>query len=78
MGRERDIAKKFTENLDRILAGEEIKADPAMDAELRAALDFARKMAALRTAPSAPYQARLKAALLQKLDEQEALAQEAV
>jgi hypothetical protein len=72
MGRERDIEKKFTENLDRILAGKEIKSDPSMDAELRAALDFARKMAALTTAPSAQYQARLKARLLQKLDEQEA------
>lgn len=72
MGRERDMEKKFTENLDRILAGKEVKADPTMDKELRAALDFALKMAALRTAPSAQYQARLKARLLQKLDEQEA------
>ena len=72
MGREKDIEKKFTEYLDRILAGEEIQADPAMDEELRAALDFARKMTALRTSPSAQYRARLKASLLQKLGEREA------
>jgi hypothetical protein len=72
MGREKDTAKKFTENLDLILAGKEAKADAAMDEEMRAALDFSRKMAALRTTPSAQYSARLKASLLQKLDEREA------
>ena len=72
MDRERETEKKFAEYLDRILAGEEIKADPAMDEELRAALDFARKMGELGAKPSAQYQARLKASLLQKLEEQEA------
>ena len=72
MGRERDNEKKFTEYLDHILAGEEVKADPAMDTELREALDFAGRMAALRTAPSAQYRARLKASLMQKLEEREA------
>jgi hypothetical protein len=72
MGRENDIAKKFTEYLDRILAGEEVKVDPTMDAELRDALDFARKVTRLGEAPSAQYKARLKASLLQKLEEREA------
>jgi hypothetical protein len=72
MRREREMDKKFSEYLDRILAGEEIKADPAMDKELRAALDFARKISELGTKPSAQYQARLKARLLQKLEEQKA------
>jgi hypothetical protein len=77
MGREKEAEKKFTEYLDRILAGEEIKADPAMDEELRAALDFARKVSSLEAVPSAQYQARLKARLLQKLEEQEARQKEA-
>ena len=77
MGREKEVEKKFTEYLDRILAGEEIKADPAMDEELRAALDFARKISSLGAVPSAQYQARLKASLLQKLEEQEARKKEA-
>jgi hypothetical protein len=72
MDRERETEKKFAEYLDRILAGKEIKADPAIDEELRAALDFARKMGELGAKPSAQYQTRLKASLLQKLEEQEA------
>jgi nucleoid-associated protein YgaU len=77
MGREKDNARKFTEYLDHILAGEEIRVDPAADAELRQALDFARRMGRLRTAPSEQYRARLKAGLLQKLGEQEARHSEA-
>jgi hypothetical protein len=72
MGREKETEKKFAEYLDRILAGEEIKAGPAMDEELRAALDFARKMKGLGAKPAAQYQTRLKASLLQKLEEREA------
>jgi hypothetical protein len=73
MGRERENEKKFNEYLDRILAGEVIKADPSMDKELRDALDFARKISEYGATPSAQYQARLKASLLQKLEEQEEL-----
>ena len=72
MGRERDNEKKFNEYLDRILAGEEIKADPSMDKELRDALDFACKMADLRQNPPAQFQARLKADLLQKIEARQA------
>jgi hypothetical protein len=73
MGREKENEKKFTEYLDRILAGEEINADPSMDKELRDALDFARKISECGATPAAQFQARLKASLLQKLEEQEAL-----
>ena len=75
MDRKRKTEKKFSEFLDRILAGEEISADPNMDEELRAVLDFARKISKLRPNPSAAYQANLKARLLQKLEEQEAKAE---
>jgi hypothetical protein len=70
MGREKENEKKFNAYLDRILAGEEIKTDPAMDKELHEALDFTREMAERRVEPSAQFQARLKASLLQKLDAQ--------
>jgi hypothetical protein len=73
MGREKGNEKKFTEYLDRILAGEEIKTDPSMDQDLRDALDFARKISEYGATPSPQFQARLKASLLQKLEEQEAL-----
>jgi len=76
MDRKREVEKKFAEYLDRILAGEEIPTDPGMDEELHAALDFARKMSEIRPDPSESYQAQLKARLLQKLDEQEAIARE--
>lgn len=76
MGSEREIEKQFSENLDRLLAGEELKPDQIADEEMRSALEFARKMAELRATPTESYQARLKACLLQKLEEQEAKAQE--
>ena len=77
MGRERDNEKKFNEYLDRILAGEEIKADPSMDKELCDALDFACKMADLRQNPRAQFESRLKADLLQKLEARQAQKQAA-
>ncbi len=69
MSKEKEREKKFTEYLDRILAGGDIPDDPNMDGELRATLEFARKVAGLRRDPSSAYQARLKAGLLQKLEE---------
>jgi hypothetical protein len=72
MGREHDNEKKFNAYIDRILAGEEIKVDLAMDKELRDALVFARKISAMGTMPSAQFRAQLKARLLQKLEAQQA------
>jgi hypothetical protein len=72
MGRERENEKKFTKYLERILAGGVIKADPAMDEELRAALEFARKISALGEKPSVKFQERLKAQLLEKIRSREA------
>ena len=69
MNREKEREKKFTEYLDRMLAGGEIPAVPDMDEELRETLDFARKVAGLRREPSTGYQSGLRASLLQKLEE---------
>ncbi|OGO31213.1 MAG: hypothetical protein A2Z29_09235 [Chloroflexi bacterium RBG_16_56_11] len=76
MSREKDAGKKFSEYVDRILAGEDIKDDPAMDRDLREALEFARKIIGTRSSPSVKFQASLKASLLQKLDEREERARE--
>jgi hypothetical protein len=62
----------FTENIDRLVAGQDIGAISEADDDLRSALDFARKMTALRPAPSAVFQSNLKARLLQKINENEA------
>jgi hypothetical protein len=72
MGKDKGIEKKFAENIDRILAGEDIKADPSLNAEMRADLEFVKKVRSLGEAPSAQFQARLKASLLQKLEAQQA------
>jgi hypothetical protein len=62
--------KRFSENLDRLLAGQQAESLPDRDDEK--ALAFARKMAVLRPAPRAEFKSRLKANLLQKLAEKEA------
>jgi hypothetical protein len=76
MNKQKDMEKLFTEKLDSILTGKEADISAVADAEIRSALEFARKMIQLRPSPSAQYSTRLKAGLLQKLDEQEARAKE--
>ncbi len=71
MGREYEEEKLFSDNIDRLLAGEDVLAGADMDNDSRTALDFARKMTLLRPAPSPHFQAHLKARMLQKLSEQE-------
>jgi hypothetical protein len=73
---DKEIARKFTGYLDRMLAGQEIAPDAIADGELRGALDFARKINALGATPSARFQSQLKAELLQKLTAREALKEE--
>jgi hypothetical protein len=73
MNREYEDSRIFSENLDRLLAGKEVKIDPAAGVELVAALDFAKKMTVLRSEPSSQFQANLKARLLQQLRDKEAL-----
>jgi hypothetical protein len=72
MGREREMERKFSRYLDAMLAGKNVEADPTADKEMLATLDFARKLPGLCATPSPKFQARLKAALLNKLAEQEA------
>ncbi len=76
MGREQDRERRFSEDLDRILAGEDVQTDDTTDKELIDTLDFARKMSELRAVPSMQYTSRLKARLLQKLEEKEAQAKQ--
>jgi hypothetical protein len=71
MGREYEEEKLFSDNIDRLLAGEDVLAGADMDNDSRTALDFARKMTLLRPAPSPQFQSHLKARMLQKLSEQE-------
>jgi len=75
MGREADMEKEFSEYVDRMLAGEEVKVSATMDDNCRAALDFAQKLIRLRGVPSPSFKAKLKERLLSRLGEEEARAE---
>jgi hypothetical protein len=72
MDKQKDIEKKFAQYIDRIMAGESIQLDPSMDAEMRADLDFLKKVRSLGQTPTAQFEARLRAYLLAKLEAQQA------
>jgi hypothetical protein len=63
--------REFLENLDRILTGRESEITGPLDDDTRTALNFARKMASLREAPSKEFAENLKAQLVHRLAEQE-------
>src|SRR4030042_3801301 len=63
--------KQFIENLDRLLAGEEISLGDDVSDEVRSPLDLASKMLAYRDEPSADFRANLRDRLLQKLAQEE-------
>jgi len=71
MGREVDMEKEFSENIDRILAGQEVKVSADIDDDYRTALDLAQKLIRLRAVPSPSFKAQLKERLLLKLSEEE-------
>ena len=73
MGREykKDVEKLFSEKVDRLITGEELKTDAEMGEDIRSAVDFARKMLSATPKPSVGFEAHLKAKLLQKLAEDE-------
>lgn len=74
MSREQERDKKLLENLDRILAGEETKTDETADSDTRATLEFAQKMASIRSEPSPAFKAHLRATLVEKMYEEGARA----
>jgi hypothetical protein len=64
MKKESEEAKLFSEQLDRMLAGEEIKTGGEMNDDLRQALNFAGEIKAMRSEPSPQYHDLLKNKLL--------------
>lgn len=71
MGKEQNREKRFCEQLDRLLAGEEARPGPQDGNEMLSTLEFARHMVSLRPAPSPVFAAMLKARLLERLSQQE-------
>ena len=76
MDRNREIEKKFTEFLDRILAVKEAALEPGADEELRANVEFAARMVSLRPEPAESYRNNLRARLLHQLEASEAATRE--
>lgn len=72
MSNENDVEKQFSKNIDHLLAGEKGAIGPDAENDVRSAADFAQKLIALRSEPSADFRSNLKARLLRKLEELEA------
>lgn len=70
-GKEPRIYRDFSEQIDRLLAGHELKTEEQPDDDLRTALEFASKMAGLRADPSPGFEARLREKLQRSLEERE-------
>jgi len=71
MARERDEEREFIENIERLLAGEEVTVDKDMSEDYRTAFDFARKLTESRADPSPVFQQQLKDRLLLQLTKRE-------
>ena len=71
MARERDEEREFIENIERLLAGEEVTVGKDMSEDYRTAFDFARKLTDSRADPSPVFQQQLKDRLLLQMTKQE-------
>ena len=76
MGRQRDEEKKFSESLDRWLAGKEVESGEDMSEDYQTAINFAQKLTEFRAEPSSEFKAQLKQRLLLELTRQEVAARE--
>lgn len=74
MKQDKSTEKLFLEYLDRLLAGEPITPGDDVSAEVRSALEQARKMLALREEPSPAFRADLRNRLLRQIAEKQAVA----
>jgi hypothetical protein len=72
MSRGIDEEKEFSENIDRLLNGEEIKIDENISDDLKTAFQFAKKIKNLRDESSPVFKDQLKRRLLLTLAEKEA------
>lgn len=77
MGKEFNREKKFSEDVERLLAGKEAMGGRDADEDYRTAIDFAKRLATeFRADPSPSFKASLKERLLQGLARKEAEAQQ--
>ena len=71
MIREEYEDRAFSENIDRLLAGESVDLGPSANDDSRTALDFAQMMVGARPTPNPRFKADLKARLLHQLADTE-------
>ena len=71
MGKGTNEEREFSENIDSLLAGEEVEVGEDVSEDYRTAINFAQKLTKLRAEPSPVFKAQLKERLLSKLVEQE-------
>ncbi|MFC2036195.1 hypothetical protein ACFLUJ_08790, partial [Chloroflexota bacterium] len=76
MSRETEEERSFSEDVDRLLAGEDIKLDENTSEEYQRSVNFARKLTELSLHPSPQYREQLKQRLLLELTKQEAESQQ--
>jgi hypothetical protein len=67
--------RRFSDNLDRLLAGEGTEPTEKMSEDCRTAVEFARRLADLRDEPSPSFKQQTRNRLLARLAEQEAARQ---
>jgi hypothetical protein len=70
MDNSRTVEELFSENIDRLISGQEIRESPDFDQELKSALDFARLMKLQRPEPAPRFRSALKSRLLQQMAQQ--------
>ena len=78
MPRHKREEQDFLENIERLIAGEEVSIGEDADEDLRTAIEFSRTLSDLHTGPSVEFKDRLKSRLLMKLTEQEVAARQRV
>ena len=71
MGKRTNEDRKFTENIDRLLAGEEPEGVEDMGEDFRTAINLAQKLTELRADPSAHFKDQLEQRLLSQLTRQD-------
>jgi len=69
MSRRKRGEQEFLENIERLIAGEEVSIGEDADEDLRTTIEFSRKLSDLHTGPSVEFKDQLKSRLLLKLTE---------
>ena len=76
MRKHRKDEQEFLENIDRLIAGEEVSISDDADDDLRTSIEFSRRLSDIHSGPSVEFKEQLKSRLLMKLTEQEVAARQ--